>query len=212
MNEETNMQDAMAQDAAHTGMVAPVSGGTAAQRRRWTQSALVAVLSGVLALAALLLYLRRFEQEVSGGPKVRVLYALKNIPLGSAIDAAMLGERAVPSAYLSERQVPASELDRILGVRTSLGLEAGESLLWTDLATTLQQGRDLSALVPKGKRALSIRVDGASTFGQLLRPGDRVDVLLSTRETSETMTGPLLQNVMLLAVGSDTGQARNQGE
>jgi pilus assembly protein CpaB len=44
-----------------------------------------------------------------------------------------------------------------------------------------------------------------SAFGGLLRPGDRVDVLLTTDRGDGEVTIPLLQNVLVLAVGTDTG-------
>jgi pilus assembly protein CpaB len=48
-----------------------------------------------------------------------------------------------------------------------------------------------------------------STFGGLLRPGDRVDAFLTTveREAERRVTLPLLQNLLVLAVGGDVGMA-----
>jgi pilus assembly protein CpaB len=56
-------------------------------------------------------------------------------------------------------------------------------------------------------RALTIRVGESSAFGGLLRPGDRCDVLLTALRpgSTEQVTVPLLQNVLVLSVGEDTG-------
>ena len=51
---------------------------------------------------------------------------------------------------------------------------------------------------------MSISPRGRGTFGDLLRPGDRVDVLLTRTKLgadAKVVTLPLLQNVLVLAVG-----------
>ncbi|MCS6799512.1 MAG: Flp pilus assembly protein CpaB [Myxococcota bacterium] len=170
---------------------------------------LAAAVTATIGFALLWLYVRRFEQEASGGPPVAVLMAAEDIPLGAAITREMLGVHHIPSRYVEDRHIRASEVDRIVGVRVSMGVKANESLLWSDLATTSEARRDLSALVRQGFRAVTVRADSTSAFGGLLRPGDRVDVLLTTTRgeggAGETVTMLLLQNALVLAVGRDTG-------
>lgn len=162
--------------------------------------------TGLVGAVLLGVYVKRFEAEVSGGPKVAVLMATQEIPLGAALTESMVGVRELPQLYVEERHIRASDLKQIVGVRVSMGVKPGESLLWTDLATTSEQRRDLSGLLRPGMRAITIRADATSSFGGLLRPGDRVDVLLTTaRPGVDGATVPLLQNVLVLAVGRDTG-------
>ncbi|MAC26103.1 MAG: Flp pilus assembly protein CpaB, partial [Myxococcales bacterium] len=96
---------------------------------------------------------------------------------------------------------------RVLGIRVNTPVRANQSLLWTDLATTASERRDLSTLLREGMRALTVRTGVTSAFGGLLRAGDRVDVLLTANRPGgeERVTVPLLQNVLVLAVGADTG-------
>jgi len=57
-------------------------------------------------------------------------------------------------------------------------------------------------------RAMSIGLSRRRAFGTLLRPGDRVDVLVSevrAEPDARTVTIPLLQNILVLAVGDDFG-------
>src|SRR5687768_3302035 len=161
----------------------------------------------------LLLYMDRFEEEASGGPPVQVLFATRDIPLGTALTREMVAPHSLPQSYVEDRHIPVSDMQRILGVRVSSGVRASESLLWTDLATTSEQRRDLSALVRPGMRAITIRADVSASFGGLLRAGDRVDVLLTAeRETRDHVTIPLLQNLLVLASGRDTGGQQRPGE
>lgn len=167
---------------------------------------LAAVAAAAAGIVMLFLYMQRFEDEASGGVPVRVLIARQDISLGTAIDEAMLGIRELPQAYIEDRHIPASEAPRIIGVRVTSGVRAGESLLWSDLATTSDQARDLSSLVRSGQRAITIRADANTSFGGLVRPGDRVDVLLTLeRADADPVTVPLLQNLLVLAAGQDTG-------
>lgn len=161
----------------------------------------------------LFLYMQRFEQEASGGPPVMVLIATEDIPLGNPITEEVLARHPLPQSYVEDRHIPASEAARIIGVRVTSGVKGGESLLWTDLATTSEQRRDLSGLVHTGMRAITIRAGISSSFGGLLRPGDRVDMLLTVdRDSNQHLTIPLLQNLLCLAAGSDTGAPLRPGE
>lgn len=174
---------------------------------------LAAVGAAAAGIVMLFLYMQRFEDEASGGTPIRVTIATRDIPLGTAVDESMLGMRELPQLYLEDRHIPVSEAQRIIGVRVTSGVRAGEALLWSDLATTSDQSRDLSSLVRSGQRAITIRADAATSFGGLVRPGDRVDVLLTLERAAEDpVTVPLLQNLLVLAAGQDTGAMQRPGQ
>lgn len=168
---------------------------------------LVATLLAAASGLGLWSYLKRFEAETSGGPRTPVLMATRDIPLGHVLQEDMLGFRQVPQAYLEPRQISAEELPAVLGARLNLAVRAGESVLWSDLANMQGERRDLSGLIEPGMRALTVAASAESLFGGLLRPGDRVDVLYTPDlgNASKPATVTLLQSVLVLAVGTDTG-------
>jgi pilus assembly protein CpaB len=166
----------------------------------------LAVLGGV----CLLLYMRRFEAETSGGPKVPVLIATRDIPIGVALQRGMLGVRQLPQAYVEQRHILLGDTDTVIGARMSMAVHANEAILWSDLASMQSERRDLSGLIEPGMRAMIFNArgggGGGGMFGGLLRPGDRVDILHTpNRAGAGPLTITLLQNVVVLAIGSDTG-------
>jgi Flp pilus assembly protein CpaB len=148
------------------------------------------------------LYFQRVEGEISGGPKIAVLVAAEDVPVGAALSEKLLAIRDIPQAYVEGRHVPASELKRVLGARLVGGLRANEAVLWSDLAKFSDSARVLSGLVPNGMRAVAID-DRSADFDGLLRPGDRVDVLFSAggKDDEASSTTTLLQNLLVLSAG-----------
>jgi len=172
-------------------------------------SAAVAVLGFLL----LSIYVRQFQREATGGEPVELIAMSKDVAAGVPLTEQMLMIHTLPASYIEDRQVLASDLPKVLGVRASIALEANQTLLWTDLATTPQDRGSLSARIPKGMRAMSVTGVGRRAFGTLMRPGDRVDVLLTkTKPGSETkvVTVALLQNLLVLAVGNRFGDAEQE--
>ena len=176
-------------------------------------AALIAVVVALAGMAMLWLYMERYEEQVRGGTPVPVVVALRDIPLGTTITEDMLAQRAIPQAYVERRHVRADEVERMVGVRVRTAIRANEAVLWTDLATTTEHSRDLSSLIRSGNRAMTLRAEQMDIEG-LIQPGDRVDVMLTThKEGAEAVTITLLQNLLVLAVGQNTGGAgRVEGE
>jgi len=177
-----------------------------------------ALLAGMIAALAggvcLFIYMQRFENETSGGPKIPVLMATQDIRFGDILDKSMLGVRHLPQSYVEQRHIRFSDLESVLGTRMSMSVKANECVLWSDLATMQQESRDLSGLITPGMRALSIQTSTDSLLGGLLRPGDFVDIVFSPNSKvggSSYSTITLLQNVLLLAVGADIGGKKKGG-
>jgi pilus assembly protein CpaB len=106
--------------------------------------------------------------------------------------------------------VLANEIDQVLDARLGVAVRANETLLWSDLASMRERERQLSNLVPEGMRAFTLAPRNGA-FDALLAPGDRVDVLLARNsgvgEREDNGAQLVAQNLLVLAVGDDTGRA-----
>ena len=170
---------------------------------------LVAAISTLMTLFLLFLYLRRFEQDMSGGDRIRLLVVVKPIERNALITEDMLAERDVPMSYVEDRAVKRAEKPKVIGLRAGNAMLANQTLMWTDLAIATDERRDLSSLVQPGNRAVTVRALGdESKSGALVAPGDYVDVVatmsVGATDQRELQSVVLLQRILVLAVGLDT--------
>lgn len=140
-----------------------------------------------------------------------VLVAKKEIPRGTAIDAEMLETAIIPNQYIQPQTV--TSLDRISGMVTIAPITKGEQISLTKLSSSRLTG-GLAEATPVGKRAITISVDNIASLAGMIKPGDYVDVIAMVAVPVQTPEGkvasqvavmPLFQNVMVLAVGQETG-------
>src|SRR3984957_13846164 len=167
------------------------------------------LLAGIAGIVLLVLYMKRFEDDASGGRKVDLLVAVVPIQRGKPITDEMLGTREVPLAYVDDRSIRASDKEKILNLRATTNVPVQQTVTWMDVIATTDDQRDLSSLVQPGNRAMPIKV----TFDDeitLIHPGDFVDVIGVFGETKEASV--LLQRVLILAAGQETGSMERTPE
>lgn len=152
------------------------------------------------------LYLERLERERSGGAPVPVLTAARDLKPGDVLTEKDVSTRPIPQDYAGARSIRGKELGEAVGRQLVNALTAGDGLLWTDLLGSDRTPRQLSELVTEGMRGVTI-TSRTQLFEGLLRPGDRVDVLLTVLGGAEPATYTLLQNVRILSVGGTLGEA-----
>jgi pilus assembly protein CpaB len=176
------------------------------------RAALIAIAVAALGGFLFWSYLQRYEAEVSGGPRVGVLVLMRSVEGGSMIRAEDLAERYIPQAYVEPRAVRIADKPRVTNLRTSAPLQAQQTLMWSDLVLASDDRQDVSALVQPGMRAVTIRAEGSSSA--LVRGGDRVDVIVTIPESSNSEQRKaivLLQNVLVLGRGPDATASTRAG-
>ncbi|MBM3243964.1 MAG: Flp pilus assembly protein CpaB [Candidatus Omnitrophica bacterium] len=187
----------------------------------------IILIAGVaLALIAIVLvnsYITQQKQEAQAQAKkalasmqadqTAVLVAKQGIPKGTAINPSMLEAQVVPNKFVQPNA--ATSLDRVADMVTMVDIAKGEQIVMTKLSNIQSRGAgDLAGLTPVGKRAITVSVDNISSLAGLIKPGDYVDVISmiaipvqgpSGEQLSQMAVIPLFQNVLVLAVGQDTG-------
>src|SRR5260370_5499489 len=177
--------------------------------RMKTQSIVIGLVFAAFSVLLLNTYLRKYEKEMSGGERVKLLVARKAVPRGTLLTEDVLGTREVPIAYVEARAVRASDQPKVIGVQLAQAVEAQDVLMWSDLAIAIEH-RDLSSLVQPGNRAVTVHASAGddTRTNALIHPGDYVDVLATMgagKSQDEVRSAVvLLQKVLVLAVGLAT--------
>jgi len=133
-----------------------------------------------------------------------VVVAAVDMPWGS-----VLGPNVVKSEpYLKKTLPPGSFSDpTLVSGRTLLfPVKAGEPILESKLAPASAQAGGVGAIITPKKRAMAARVDKVIGVSGYIKPGSRVDVLVTLSKTGEggnPITKIVLENILVLAVGSE---------
>lgn len=141
----------------------------------------------------------------------KVVVAKRNLRVGDVLDYDNLAIREMPSGFIHASAISSEFADTVVGKRIMQSLNAGESLLTNFLAS--RTGSGFSNLIEPGKRALTFPVDIVSSMSGLLRPGDKIDIMVTLRK-GKSVTRPLLKNVTILATGAiidDEGRITESG-
>ncbi|MFH0854913.1 MAG: Flp pilus assembly protein CpaB [Candidatus Omnitrophota bacterium] len=146
-----------------------------------------------------------------------VLVAKQDIPKGTYIESAPLDTAVVPNKFVQPQAV--TSLSRVSGMVTVAPISKGEQVTLSKLANVKQAGGDLAGITPAGKRAISVAVDNIASVAGMVKPGDYVDVIATIQipvqgadgqQGSQIAVIPLFQNVLVLAVGQNTGAPVSQ--
>ncbi len=181
------------------------------------KKAQIIVLAGALAAAGgagyIAMGLANKEPETklvqADGPAIqtsRVLVANTDITMGSNVAEDMVKwqdwpKDAIATGMLTEDADPTAMKDTVGAIVRSQIYE-GEPIRKNKLVRA-DQGF-MSAILPKGQRAVATSISTATSAGGFILPNDRVDVLMTKRRTGEGEEGfsteVVLDNVRVLAI------------
>lgn len=169
------------------------------------------LLGGAIALGGVAVYLshtlisdriQTLEAEARAGKKmVKVVVAKQDLDRGMPLTADTVAVREVPVEYVHANAIRPDKFDEYAGARLGVALRRGEPVL--DVHTETKE-QVFSSTLEKGRRALTFEVDEVNSISGMLRPTDRIDLILTARavgaQPGET-TMTLLSNVEVLATG-----------
>ena len=132
----------------------------------------------------------------------RAAIAMMELPAGTQLKADMI--KTVP--FLEETLPPGSfsNADKLIGRVVITPTKSKELILESKLAPVDVTRGGVSAILKPGKRAISIKGTKVLGLSGLVKPGDRVDVLLVTTDpkTKESVNKTVFENVRVLATGT----------
>ncbi len=171
----------------------------------------VAVGLGLAAVVMVRDYLQQREEEIRGAV-VEIVIAKEEIPAGTEItlDYVAKGDRL--KRYIDDDTVMANQLQELLGQRLKVNKSKGSPLRWSDTGGMGIAG--FADMVPPGKRAVSMSIDPMSGISGMLRPNDKIDIMLSytpikdltAMGTAKSVIRYFMANISVLALDRTTGK------
>ena len=115
---------------------------------------------------------------------------------------------SLPTGYIAD---PAAAVGRVV----MYPMQVNEPLTESRLAPASVKLGGVAAIVSPKKRAMAVKVDKVVGVSGFIHPGHRVDVLVSLAKTDKVqqpITKIVLENIPVLAVGTEVEQAAGQKE
>lgn len=164
---------------------------------------LVAVLAGLLATVAAARWLQR-----QGGARDLLVVAAQDIGAGTVIGADQVRATEWPASSRPEGGF--TDAATVHGRVLTVALQRGEAITAARLAPLGTKG-GLSALVPAGKRAMTVRVNDVVGVAGFALPGTFVDVIVNTQaddserdeRRSRAISRTVLERIPVLAVAQE---------
>jgi len=160
-------------------------------------AAILALVTGLVVMS----YINEKEREI--GERIEVVVAKQAIPARTLITADMLEMQEIPKRLARDSYILDPE-DVLQDTVALVDIEAGDILQRNML--------DRNAGLKPGMRAVSVGVNRVTGVGGTVRPGNRVDVIVSYKEAGfgeqNTKTVLLFQDVEVLGVSYFSPSAR----
>lgn len=167
-----------------------------------------AIIFGLLAATSVSGYLRNVRNNTN--PNTMIV-AKVDIPLGGRIIAEQLTTVEVPKAATPDGTY--SKMDDVVGRISVTKISAREPITSLRLAPLGSSG-GLSAVIPEGYRAMTVKVDDETGIAGFLMPGTLVDVLavINADNNQGAISKIVLQNIKVLANGQNLDQPKDERE
>ena len=169
----------------------------------------------LLALAAAGIYwwvLTSKERAISAqNDPAQVLVAKYDLPARTIMNVDLVETRVIPKNYMEQDAYEIksqSDIKLVSNLVTAVRIPKGNQITQSALIS-LSPEAGLSVKVPPGYRGCVLPLE--NDLLRLIKPGDRVDILVTFDAVmgdnrKEKVTATILQNVLVLGVGSNLGQ------
>jgi len=135
--------------------------------------------------------------------RVKVLTLAADVKMGERVSASALQWTDWPKEMVMPKMITRfskpDAISQYSGARARTPMFMGEPF-YANKVFGSKDGGFLSALLPKGMRAISVRVSVETGAGGFIMPNDRVDVLLTRKSRGRTLSDTILTNVRVMAI------------
>lgn len=172
-----------------------------------------AVICGLLGVMLVTRYLSNVQTYAKDLGTVVVAKA--EIPLGEKITAEQVMLATIPNGSTPEGAF--RKLDQVIGRVAIMPVGLREAITSQKLAPS-GMGGGLSAVIPEGYRAMTVKVDDVVGVSGFIMPGSRVDIVAviipqaQQGYSSDPVSKIVLQNIKVLATGAKIDSPENQRE
>jgi pilus assembly protein CpaB len=177
----------------------------------------LAVFFGFAAFLLTQYQIRLAREKALGAAKDIVLIKVKrSLTQGEKVEVSDI-ESFTTKRFLDSGQVEVEWRDKnsVIGRKLNSSLIKGEVIKWYQLDEDYSAKKEgLAGIIPMGLRAISIAVDTTSSVTGLVKPGQHVDIIgtfhfpdMKGDKTLDTITLTVLQNVIVLATGTQLASA-----
>lgn len=177
---------------------------------------LALIFAVILALVCAGILKVMIDKKISSSlQKETISYVVANADLDSGIlvdpfDSSQFAVRSdIPADMSQSNAITPDQADAISGALLIANMKRGDILTWQMVDT--DERRQLANKLLPGRRALTIAVDDESSISSMLKPNDRIDLLLAYDKNGLAVSAPLLQNVRVIATGDTVSTTPMQG-
>ena len=169
-----------------------------------TKTLLISVVLTGFAILLGYTYIQQREAETlrNLGETQDVLVVTRNITEYSAIDEGSTEKRAIPKKFVQPNAV--KEVADIKDTVAAVPMAVGETIT-TNKLLFLGVKTGLAPMVSNGKRAIAIRATSINSVANLIKPGDRIDILavqtIAENNSTTNKVSTVLQDVFVLSAG-----------
>ena len=148
---------------------------------------------------------------------MEVLCYVRDLPSGTELAKSDLGLKTVPALGMRGQALTVENVSDVVGRKVLIGHKRGDVVFWSDIEGGDPSASGLSADIKRKMRAVSINCTGAASVSSMVRPNDHVDVIGTFDFDGEGghrnfVTCTILQNVLVLATGSETAKSRMRSQ
>jgi pilus assembly protein CpaB len=153
--------------------------------------------------------------EVNRISTTEVLVMAQDIKMGDRLTPTNTTWQSWPADHVRptmiSRTTRPAAMQELQGARARSNLFEGEPVNERKIINPDSAGF-MAAILPKGKRAISVRISPESGAGGFILPNDKVDIILVTKgDGGKTRSEPVLTNVRVLAI-DQTFQTNEKGQ